>query len=301
MIAITEFDFFYLSYDEPNADENWAQVLDVIPWAKRVHGVKGFDAAHKECARQSTTDRFVTIDGDNQIMPEFLSVELNLTEKHEGCVLSWNAINAINGLTYGNGGLKLWPKKETLTMLTHEAAAQDKHQVDFCWDDKYIQLFNVYSTTYPNATPFQAFRVGFREGVKLSLIHGHKSPSPVIGDMVHEKNLQRLLVWGSVGADAENGVYAIYGTRLALHMMLCEDGFDYTKIRDFDWFNTVWKGASLTSAVVDASTRLGLILRRKTGLKLADLDAEQSEFFKAVTVGKFRVQDPLTTEVEVAS
>ena len=28
-------------------------------------GVKGFDSAHKACAKASKTDRFITIDGDN--------------------------------------------------------------------------------------------------------------------------------------------------------------------------------------------------------------------------------------------
>ena len=62
---LTQFDLFFLSYDEPNAEENWADLLDKAPWAKRVHGVKGFDAAHRECARQSETPWFITVDADN--------------------------------------------------------------------------------------------------------------------------------------------------------------------------------------------------------------------------------------------
>ena len=50
----------YLSYDEPNAEENYADLLAKVPWAKRVHGIKGSDAAHKACAKLSETDRFVT-------------------------------------------------------------------------------------------------------------------------------------------------------------------------------------------------------------------------------------------------
>ena len=49
---MNEFDIFFLSFDEPNCEENWAKLQDIAPWAKRVHGVKGFDNAHKECARQ---------------------------------------------------------------------------------------------------------------------------------------------------------------------------------------------------------------------------------------------------------
>ena len=34
---VTEYDIFYLSYDEPNAEENWADIKNKVPWAKRVH------------------------------------------------------------------------------------------------------------------------------------------------------------------------------------------------------------------------------------------------------------------------
>ena len=49
-IDVTELDIFYISYDEPNCEEHWADLLNKVPWAKRVHGVKGFDAAHKAAA-----------------------------------------------------------------------------------------------------------------------------------------------------------------------------------------------------------------------------------------------------------
>ena len=45
-IDVTELDIFYISYDEPNAEEHWADLLNKVPWAKRVHGVKGFDTSY---------------------------------------------------------------------------------------------------------------------------------------------------------------------------------------------------------------------------------------------------------------
>ena len=64
-IDIADLDCIYLSYDEPNKEENWARIKNMIPWAVRVDGIKGSDAAHKAAAEASTTDRFVLIDGDN--------------------------------------------------------------------------------------------------------------------------------------------------------------------------------------------------------------------------------------------
>ena len=42
-----ELDVVFLSYDEPNADLHYADLCNKVPWAKRVHGVKGSDEAHK--------------------------------------------------------------------------------------------------------------------------------------------------------------------------------------------------------------------------------------------------------------
>ena len=58
---VIDYDIIYLSYDEPNAEENYANLLTKVPWAKRIHGVEGSDAAHKACAEISDTKRFITI------------------------------------------------------------------------------------------------------------------------------------------------------------------------------------------------------------------------------------------------
>ena len=57
-------DVFFLSYDEPFADENFELLKMFAPHAKRVHGIKGIFDAHKECARQSKTGHFYVCDAD---------------------------------------------------------------------------------------------------------------------------------------------------------------------------------------------------------------------------------------------
>jgi hypothetical protein len=71
-INVLDCDIIYLSYDEPNAEKNYADLLTKVPWAKRIHGVEGSDAAHKACAKISDTERFITVDGDNIIKPGFI-------------------------------------------------------------------------------------------------------------------------------------------------------------------------------------------------------------------------------------
>ena len=104
-IDLADLDCIYLTYDEPNAEENWVKIKNMVPWASRVDGVKGSDAAHKAAADASSTDRFVLIDGDNIPDDKFFNLTL---EVDEVCVYRWRARNHINGLMYGNGGLSVW-------------------------------------------------------------------------------------------------------------------------------------------------------------------------------------------------
>ena len=272
--STSNFDVIYLSYDEPNAEENWADLVSKVPWAKRVHGVKGFDAAHKACAAQSETDNFITVDGDNKVDPIFFDQTI---EYNPNWVYSWAGKNYINGLIYGNGGLKLWPKAVVQRMKTHEIS----EGIEFCWDLPYYQMNNWYSVSYNNASPFQAFRVGFREGVKLSLNQGRK-----VNDLkeVWHGNLKRLMIWMSVGADIDNGVYAIYGSRLGFYTVNLTD-FDIQLVSDYDWFNEMWETEWLPIVNDDDHfkeeyRRLAVEIQNMN-FPIANLGKTQSQFFKA--------------------
>jgi hypothetical protein len=284
---VLDYDIIYLSYDEPNAEENYADLCSKIPWAKRVHGVEGSDAAHKACAELSETDRFITIDGDNIIRKEFLAKEFDF-EAHkelEKCVISWTAENKINGLMYGNGGIKCWPKQYVLNMQTHEnAPASNPHaQVDFCWDIEYIQMNSCYSTIMNNATPQQAWRAGFREGVKMSLDQGVRVNYDAFKKN-HWKNLHRLYIWLMIGADVENGRWAIYGARQGLQMTMCTD-WDFVQVRDFEYLNSFWNQLDVTEENLNEATEeLGSMLINELEIPIAEecLTAQQSKFFKTV-------------------
>ena len=45
--SLASLDVVFISYDEDNYEENYADLCDKVPWAKHVHGVEGSDAAHK--------------------------------------------------------------------------------------------------------------------------------------------------------------------------------------------------------------------------------------------------------------
>ena len=67
-IDIADLDVVFLTFDEPKKEEDWAIIRNMVPWAQRVDGVRGSDAAHKAAAAASATERFILIDGDN--MPD---------------------------------------------------------------------------------------------------------------------------------------------------------------------------------------------------------------------------------------
>ena len=286
---VTDCDIIYLSYDEPNAEKNYADLVAKVPWAKRVHGVDGSDAAHKACARLSETERVIVIDGDNTIRPEFLKQEIEFKPETmlDKSVISWGARNTINGLIYGNGGIKCWPTQLVLDMKTHENAESEnaKTQVDFCWDINYIQMDSCMSDVHNNATPQQAWRAGFREGVKMGLLEGSKVDTTNFTKQVHWKNFHRLLVWMHVGMDIKNGDWAIYGARQGCYMTNCTD-WDYLNVRDFKWLNNYWDehDSQTTEKMLPFEIMgIGETLKHELNINIADpFTDEQSILFKAL-------------------
>lgn len=285
IIKIIEQDIIFLSYDEPNAEKNYADLLTKAPWAKRVHGVKGSDAAHKACAAQSDTEYFVTVDADNIVDPKFLEVEIDLGELGltSENVFSWCGKVHVNGLMYGNGGLKLWTRKFVNDMRTHENSdpTDVKGKVEFCFDDRYYQFNENYSESFTNETPFQAWRAGFREGVKMSLDQGAKVTEL---KNVWWQNYERLLIWCTVGADVENGIYSILGAREGAALTNCTD-WDYSQVRDFEWLTNYWSEHYETASDEEKTKQInfyGKELREKCGLEIANLDPAGSKFFKSV-------------------
>jgi hypothetical protein len=292
IIKVIEQDIIFLSYDEPNAEKNYADLLSKAPWAKRVHGVKGSDAAHKACAALSDTEYFVTVDADNIVDPKFLEVEidldaLGLTSEN---VFSWCGRVYVNGLMYGNGGLKLWTRKFVNEMKTHENSdpSDAKGKVEFCFDDRYYQFNENYSESFTNETPFQAWRAGFREGVKMSLDQGTK-----VGNLKKTwwQNYHRLLIWSNIGADVKNGAYSMLGAREGAYLINCTD-WDYANVRDFEWLTNYWNEHHAGKDVEYLNTKLvfyGDHLTAQCKLEIANLDAAGSAFFRKVYTNSVRI------------
>lgn len=304
IVDIADLDVIFLSYDEPKKEEFWIKLKNIVPWAKRVDGVEGSDAAHKAAALASDTERFILIDGDNMPQESFFNVQLDFTDKDPNFKLAqyrWKAINHINGLRYGNGGISSWTKSYVRDMKTHEASdGNDTTTVDFCLDSKnnlYWAMHDCYSTTYPNATPFQAWRAGFREGVKMCLTNGVKPNVDSFKESVASRNFNNLTIWHNVGADVENGIWAIAGARMGTFKTMLTDWDP----REVQWFNNyieMWDKIKDSDPYYEQEI-YGAQLSNKLGLPICGMSPAQSSFFKRHYQADKYNMGPLVREMDV--
>lgn len=302
IVDIADLDCIFLTYNEPEKEEFWVKIQNMVPWAVRVDGVKGSDAAHKAAADASETDRFILIDGDNMPDPDFFNQQLELHTMNENKVFRWKARNHINGLMYGNGGLSCWTKKFIYNMKTHEASdGDDKTSVEFCFHKDYWAMHDCYSTTYPNQSAEQAWTAGFREGVKMCLNQGTKPSLIEFESMVAKRNYDNLCIWMSVGDDVEHGESARAGAMLGTYLTMigdfeCFKDFDYRTVQDFDKLERLWKLYEGHPVDLDL---LEVTLSHRLGLDITSLTPEASKFFKTHYNKQFRNKGIMVTEMDV--
>lgn len=298
-VDIADLDVVYLTYDEPQREEFWIKIRNMIPWATRVDGIKGSDAAHKAAAAASTTERFVLIDGDNLPDSKFFNLTLEFADDQwESAVYRWRARNHINGLMYGNGGISSWTRDHVANMKTHENTdGRDETVVEFCFDPAYWPMHDCYSTTHPNGSPKHAWRAGFREGVKMCLDKGRKPTMSEFKDRVHGRNLDHLSIWHNVGVDVDQGAWAIAGARMGTYRTMLTD-WDYKEVQSFDALDTIWAEASkcdpaeIIMAYQDA-------LHTQLDLPMCMLNNQQSKFFKHHYRSGWHNQGVMVREIDV--
>ena len=278
-VKVCDLDFVYISFKEPNKEQNWADLKNKVPWAKRVDGVVGFDSAHKAAAELSETDFFISVDGDNILHQRFLLQSLDFSLTDPNAVHRWRAENSVNSLIYGNGGLVGWPKQTCLNMKTHENADNDENQIDFCWGVPHENLWNCYSTTVVNSSPQQAFVAGYREGVKMSLDKGKPMSPDIFRKRIWSENLRKLCTWMSVGTDTEHGQLAMLGARMGCYDTMFGD-CDILMVRELDQLEKIYTQRTKDIDINEELLMYGESLRQRLDIPVAEYDSNESKFFK---------------------
>jgi hypothetical protein len=297
LIDVADLDCVFLTYDEPNKEENWVKIKNMVPWAQRVDGVKGSDAAHKAAADASSTDRFVLIDGDNIPDPAFFNLQLTLD--NDSCAFRWRARNYINGLMYGNGGLSVWSKQFVYDMQTHENSdGTAENDVEFCFYPNYYAMYDCYSTTYPNGSAFQAWRAGFREGVKMCLNKGARPTITEFQNRVHQRNLDHLTIWHNVGRDVDHGIWAIAGSRMGTYMTMITPQWDYRAVQDFAELEKLWNTVKDSNPEILAG-RVADALQTQLDLPMMTILGPESAFFKQHYRSNWHNQGIMVKEMDV--
>lgn len=283
MIDIADLDVVFLSYKEPNKEHNWADLRSKCPWAKRVDGVEGSDAAHKAAGEASSTERFILVDGDNIVDASLFDQQINIESMPPDAVIRWQALNSINGLKYGNGGVSSWTRKFVSEMKTHEnSEGDDQSLIEFCFHDQYVAVQECFSTSVINTTDKQAWMAGFREGVKMSLNQGARvSPANFLKD-IWRPNLRNLCIWMSVGADVKNGIWSMYGASQGCTWTTLSE-WDHAQTRDFNQLDQIWDQTIIGENDLGESIKqMHTDLNYHLGLNVALLDSDQSKFIKFI-------------------
>ena len=216
------YDIVFISYNEPNADDNYTMLTQRFPRAKRIHGVKGIHQVHIEAARLCDTYMFWVVDGDAHVLDDF-TFEHQVPKWQRDQVFVWRSRNPINDLEYGYGGIKLFPVKETLNMdIT-------KTDMTTSISSKFNAMRSVSNITSFNTDEFSTWKSAFRECCKLA--------SKTIRGQVDNETDERLEQWCETGQDALYGKYAIQGACAGRAF-----GYDNRNspdilnlINDFDW------------------------------------------------------------------
>ena len=228
-------DVFFLSYNEPYADDNFELLKMFAPNAKRVHGITGIFEAHQECARQSKTSHFYVVDADAIIVEDFdflFTPNKNRfvydTVPETECVFVWRSKNPVNDLTYGYGGVKLFPKQKLIDATHWHIDMTTTIGATFVAKD------TISNITAFNTDPFNAWKSAFRECSKLA--------SNVIPCSDSADNDARLDAWTTRGKGKEYGSYCLLGAQQGKDFgTRYKDRPDIlNKINDFDWLKQVF-------------------------------------------------------------
>jgi hypothetical protein len=216
------YDIIFISYDELNADQNFARLKDRFPLAKRVHGVKGIHQAHIAAAKKSVTKMFWVVDGDAELVDSF-NFDYVVDEYNQNTVHVWRSLNPVNGLEYGYGGVKLLPKHLTANMQTTSIDMTMNISTNF------KTINEISNITAFNTTAFTTWRSAFRECCKLAVIN-------------NEESVARLTAWCNLAEDVPYGYHAYSGALAgkAYGEKNASDKEALSKINDFTWLQDLW-------------------------------------------------------------
>ncbi|MCL2891231.1 hypothetical protein [Brenneria tiliae] len=223
-----KFDIVFISYDEESAESNWVLLKKRFPKSIRIHGVDGILKAHKVASDSITKNWFFVVDGDNKIKDDF-NFELPEDTLNQNATYVWRCVNSVNGLCYGNGGIKLFNKS------LFQGVDQFSGDMTLSLSHDYRIVNVVASETIINTSRFYSWRSSFRECVKLSI--PRKKP---IDDTIR---IERLKVWHKSDDNIPFSAWVSKGAEDAVSFYEQHNGdkdFLFAVINDYKWLREIF-------------------------------------------------------------
>jgi hypothetical protein len=211
-------DIVFLSNGEPNADENYENLLKLTRGLPnkitRIEGINGRAAAYHKTAEASNTNWYFVVWGKLFVNPKFdwswhpdrLQIPKNYI---------FHAKNPLNGLVYGHQAVVAYNKKLALSTKGN--------QLDFTMESPHQVVPILSGTANYNSDAWTTWRTAFRECIKLRYDNTEES-----------KN--RLKIWLTT-ANGNFADFSIQGANDAIEYFDSVDG-EYSKLKlsyEWDW------------------------------------------------------------------
>ena len=218
LVPSNTLDIIFLSNGEPNADENYENLLKLTRGlpnkVTRIDGVNGRVAAYHKTADASTTSWYFVVWGKLFVNPKFdWSWQPDRLQIPKNYI--FHAKNPLNGLVYGHQAVVAYNKKLALSTKGK--------QLDFTMESPHQVIPILSGTANYNCDVWTTWRTAFRECIKLRYDNT-------------EENKNRLKTWLTT-ANGEFADYSIKGANNAIEYFDSVDG-EYSKLKlsyEWDW------------------------------------------------------------------
>jgi hypothetical protein len=212
-------DVVFISYDEPDAEANWAILKAQCPRAQRVHGVAGMELALEAAADLSSTPWYYAVFAKTKLHERFdFSFVPDYMQQPKHYI--FNCHNTTNGLEYGHMGVVLY---------NCNGVKQTNQINDFGLDytmsfpHESIPILSCYGDFA--TTPYHTWRTAFRETAKLAYF---ESQAPTV------EGAYRLNRWLNQ-AQGNHAEWCLHGARDGHEFFKTTQG-DLTKLKQsFRW------------------------------------------------------------------
>ena len=172
----------YISYDEPDAEQNFGNLIQRFPNTKRVHGVSGMENALQAAARTSTTPWFFAVFAKTDVHENFdFSFVPDYFQEPKHYI--FHCKNRVNGLIYGHMGIILYNANMMINAQKYDLLGLD---YTLSFPHEVIPQLSCYGNF--DTTAYHTWRTAFRETSKLAYFDSLQSTV---------ENQHRLEIWTS--------------------------------------------------------------------------------------------------------